>query len=415
LSPRTTAPAAARSLPWAAYAAIVISWLATRAYGVVSVDLTPWMLNDLDIYQGWLAPLHAGGFPVDDPAWQYPPGIAPLFLAAGSLAIDFRWAFTLVILSVDAAVMGVLLWAHARASDAGRSGAGGSLRGPWLWAVAGLLVGSIMFVRFDVVPTLFAVLAIVLAARPALSGVSSALGLTVKVWPALMLLVLPRRGLGRGVLAFAATAAVVLAAFGLVYDDSLSFVGNQQARGLQVESIGALPYELHSLFGGTVAFGLKYGSIQVLMSGTEAVGAALTIAGLVLLGLIAWWRLSGRLDAVPAGDVGLAVMLVSVATSRVYSPQFNVWLIGIGAAAMLDPATRQRVTVAVVIAISLVTQVVYPWSATQLVTGEVTGIGAQAVRVVLLVTAVVLGLRAIRRRPVARVAEGASTEPASAG
>jgi hypothetical protein len=391
LSPGTSVPVAARTLPWAAYAAVAITWLATRAYGVMSVDLTPWMLNDLDIYRGWLAPLRAGGFPVGDPAWQYPPGIAPLFLVAGALGIDFRWAFTLVILAVDGAVMAVLLWAHARS-------AAGSLRGPWLWALAGLLVGSIMFVRFDVVPTLFAVLAILLAARPALSGVASALGLTVKVWPALMLFVLPRRGLGRGLVAFAVTTAVVLGGYALLFRDSMSFVGNQQARGLQVESIGALPYEVHTLLGGTVAFGLKYGSIQVLMSGTEAVGAALSIAGLVLMGLVAWWRLSGRLDAVPPGDVALAVMLASVATSRVYSPQYNVWLVGIAAAALLDPATRQRAAVGLVIAISLVTQIVYPWSATQLVTGEVTGIGAQAVRVVLLITAVVLGLRAIGRR-----------------
>jgi hypothetical protein len=391
LSPGTSAPPAARSIPWAAYATIVITWLATRAYGVISVDLTPWMLNDLDIYRGWLAPLRGGGFPVGDPAWQYPPGIAPLFLTAGALAVDFRWAFTLVILAFDATLMAVLLSAHARASSR-------SLRGPWLWAAAGLVVGSIMFVRFDVVPTLFAVLAIVLAARPALSGMSAALGLTVKVWPALMLLVLPRRGLGRGVLAFVATAGAVLAAFWLLFDDSLSFIGNQQARGLQVESVGALPYEIYTLFGGTVAFGLKYGSIQVLMNGAEAVGAAFTIAGLLLLALIAWWRLSGRLEEVPAGDVAIAVMLVSVATSRVYSPQFNVWLVGIAAAALLDPRSRQRVTAGLVIAISVVTQVVYPWSATQLVTGEVTGIGAQAVRIVLLLTAVVLSLRAIRPR-----------------
>ncbi len=136
-----------------------------------------------------------------------------------------------------------------------------------------------MMVRFDVVPTLFAVVAVLLVARPLASGAAAALGLTVKVWPALMLFVLPRRSLPRGLAAFAVTAAVVMLAFTLLFDDSLSFLANQQARGLQVESVGALPYEIASLLGGEVAFGLKYGSIQVLMGGAETVGLALTVVG----------------------------------------------------------------------------------------------------------------------------------------
>ncbi len=79
------------------------------------------------------------------------------------------------------------------------------------------------------------------------------------------------------------------------------------------------------------------------MGGAETVGLALTVIGLALFALIAWWRLSGRLESVPPGDVALAVMLVSVATSRVYSPQFNVWLIGITAVMLLDPRSRLRV------------------------------------------------------------------------
>ncbi|MCX6433247.1 MAG: glycosyltransferase 87 family protein [Actinobacteria bacterium] len=388
-----------RSPAWAIYAVIAVAWLATRAFALMSVDMTPWMLNDLDIYAAWLPLLQDGAFPTGDPTWQYPPGIAPVFLIAGAIPTDFRWAFTLVILAADAAIMAALMRAHARR-------AGSSWRGLWIWALAGLIVGSIMMVRFDVVPTMFAVGAVLLVARPALSGVSTALGLTVKVWPALMLFVLPRRSLTRGVLAFIATAVVVLAAFGILTDNSLSFIGNQQARGLQVESVGALPYELFTLFGGQVAFGLKYGSIQVLMQGTEAVGLAMTVAGLALFALLAWARLSGRLESVPAGDVALTVMLVAVATSRVYSPQFNVWLVGLAAVALINAASRQRLVVTLVIGVSLLTQIVYPWSATQLVTGEPVAIIAQTLRIAGLMAAVVLALLAILRTPRAATREG---------
>lgn len=378
--------------PKSAYAAVALAWLATRVLAVVSVDMTPWMLNDLDIYQSWLPGLTDGTFPEADPTWQYPPGIGPFFLLAHSLPIDFRWAFTLAILLVDGVLMAALLVAHARRPEA-------SWRGPWLWAVAGLVVGSIMMVRFDVVPTLFAVVAVLVVSRPVLSGVSAGLGLMTKVWPALMLFALPRRALPRGIAGLAAATIVGLGAFALLTDHSLSFLANQQARGLQVEAVGALPYEVHAALGGEVAFGLKYGSIQVLMSGAETVGLVLTAIGLLVFGLLVWWRLSGRMEDARPGDVALAVMLVSVATSRVYSPQFNVWLVGLAAAAVLDRSSRQRVAVVLVIAISLLTQVVYPWSATQLVTGDAFTVTVQALRVLGLLVATVFALRAVLTRP----------------
>lgn len=390
----TTLPAAPTirtPLPFTAYACIVAAWLATRALAVLSIDMTPWMLHDLEVYTGWLPALSSGAFPVDDPTWQYPPGASLVFLGADLGSIDFRWSFTVLVLLVDAAILTTVLVAHRRTNAS-------SWRGPWVWALAGLIVGPIMLTRFDLVPTLFAVLAVTLVGRPALSGVSAALGFLVKVWPALMLLALPRSGLKKGALSFVVTAVVALAAFALLFDNSLSFLANQRDRGLQVESVAALPYLLHSLLGGEVAFGLQYGSIQVLMNGAELVGTIVTALGLVVFAIIAWWRLRGRLDDVPPGDVALTLMLVSVATSRVYSPQFNTWLVGLIAIALLARASRLSWPAGLVIAASLLTQVVYPWSATQLVHADTVTILVQTVRILLLVVAVALSLLAIGSR-----------------
>ncbi len=382
-----TSPPTATDAPsgGSAYALVALAWLSTRVMAVVSVGLTPWMLNDLDIYRSWSTGLSNGSFPVDDPTWQYPPGIAPLFLAAGSSPLDYRWGFTLAILAVDGLIMAALLWTHAHRPAT-------SWRGPWLWALAGIVVGSIMVVRFDVVPTLFAVGVVLLAARPVLAGVSAGLGIMAKVWPALMLLVLPRRSLPRGVIAAAVATGLMLTGFALLTDGSLSFIANQQARGLQVESVGALPYLLASLTGGDVEFGLQYGSIQVLAPGTEAVGLAATVVGFGLLALLAAWRFRGRLEQVAPGDVALTVMLVSVATSRVYSPQFNVWLVGLASVALLDRATRLRTVAGLVVAVSLLTQVVYPWSATQLVTADTLTVLVQSARIAGLLAATGLAL-----------------------
>jgi len=379
---------------WSVYALVAITWVATRVMAVVSVDMTPWMLNDLDIYLSWVPGLQSGVFPADDPTWQYPPGIGPLFVLAGSLGVDFRWGFTLVILAVDAALMAMLLVARARRSTA-------SMRGPWLWAAAGLVVGPIMVTRFDVVPTALAVLAVLLVARPILSGAAAALGAATKVWPAFMLIVLPRRSLPRGLLGFVITGATLLVAALVLGRDALSFLSNQQSRGLQVESVGALPYEVWSLLGNEVSFRYQYGSIQVDMAGAETVGLVVTVVGVLLLGGLLVARLAGRLEAAAPGDVALTVMLVSVATSRVYSPQFNVWLVGLAAVALLDSRTRLRAVVAIVVVVSVLTQVVYPWSATQLVSGDAFTIAVQALRIVGLILAAALGLRAILQRPTA--------------
>jgi hypothetical protein len=97
--------------------------------------------------------------------------------------------------------------------------------------------------------------------------------------------------------------------------------------------------------------------------------------------------------------VALVVMLVSVATSRVYSPQFNVWLVGLAAVALLDPRSRLRTVAALVVAVSILTQVVYPWSATQLVTADTVTVLVQALRITGLLAATALGLAAILRSP----------------
>ena len=377
--------------------AVMAVWVVTRMIALASIALTPRLLDDIDIFRGWLPYLRGAAFPTDDPKWQYPPAAGPLLLAPDAVHLDYAVAFALACLAADAAILAALLLAHRRRP-------GSSLRGPWLWAAAALVVGPIMFTRFDIVPTMAAVAFVLLAGRPALAGVSAAAGFVVKLWPALLLLALPRPATRRGLAAFTVTTVALMAVISLRFDGALSFIGNQSARGLQIESVGALPYELYSLGGGHVAYGLQYGSVQVLMTGAEAVATAIAGAGLLLILLIGWWRLTGRLESVPPGDVALAVVLVSVATSRVYSPQFNVWIIGVCAVALLSPRTRMAPVAALLVLVSLLTQWIYPWDPYGLTDADPKGVIVQGLRIVGLILATLWALRAIGRRPARRVA-----------
>lgn len=367
---------------------IIGVWVLTRVIALASIALTPRLLDDVDIYRGWLPYLRWAQFPLADEKWQYPPGAGPILLAPGSLSLNYAVAFALLCVLVDAAIMAVLLRAQARRPGAPRAGL-------WLWAVAGLVVGPIMFTRFDLVPALFAVAFIVLSARPALAGASAALGFVVKIWPVFLMIALPRRHWTRGAVSFAVTAAVVLLVITARFDRAWDFLGNQRARGLQVEATGALPYELFALVRGPMKSGLEYGSYQVLMPGAELVGTTLFAAGLLLTALIAWRRFTGRLDGVPVGDIALTLVLVSVATSRVYSPQYNVWIIAVAAAALLSARSRMRTVATLVVAVSIFTQVIYPWFPYDLMDGNLPVVIVQALRIGALAAATVLALRVI--------------------
>jgi hypothetical protein len=371
---------------------VVAGWALTRVLALLSILLTPRLLDDIDIFRGWLPALRGAGFPATDPKWQYPPGAGPLLLAPDALHVDYAVAFALLCLLADAAILAALLSTRARRP-------GSSWLGPWLWASAAVVIGPIMLTRFDIVPTLAAVVFILLVGRPALAGASAAVGFVIKLWPALLLLALPRPATRRGLIAFAATAAALLGLIALRFTGAFSFVGNQRSRGLQVESVGALPYEVYSLARRDVAYGLQYGSVQVLMSGAEAIATVIVVVGLLMIALIAWWRLSGRLDCVPSGDVALTVVLVSVATSRVYSPQFNIWIIGVCAAALLSRRTRMRRVAAVLIGVCLLTQWIYPWDPYGLVDADPKGVIVQGLRIAGLVVATYWAMRAIGARP----------------
>lgn len=364
---------------------IALTWLLTRILALGSIALTTRLLDDVWIYENWMHFLGHRAFPVFDPKWQYPPGAGAFLTVPHFFGGHYGVAFVSVMVVIDAGIMGALILARFRSPHV-------SWRGAWLWAVAAVVVGPIMFTRFDLVPTGFAIVAVLLVARPAMSSASSAFGLFAKVWPGLLILILPRPSLRRGVTSFLLTCVGLTVAFLVLFQNSFSFLHNQTSRGLQVESVGALPYVIYHLTGRVVDVHLSYGSMQVTMAGAEILGTALTVVGLLVIAGIAFWRLSGRLESVPAGDVGLALILVSLATSRVYSPQFNVWIIGMAGAALLSGATRMRRVAVILAAVSLLTQLVYPWFPSGLSDGSILIGLVQVLRIVGLVTATVMAV-----------------------
>ena len=379
--------------------ALVVTWVLSRLLllgtltGFVPYPDGPSVINDVKLYAEWSSLLVTGRFPIGDDMWQYPPGAGIVFALAALLGSNPVAAFAGIALACDLATLAVL-------AIAGRRRAVG-LNAAWAWVIGALLVGPVWLARFDLVPTLAAVVALVLIARPVWSGAAAAAGTLLKVWPGIMLIALPRRSLPKGILGFVLMSAAILAAVLVWSTGGVSFLGEQGARGLQVESVGALPFMVWNVVS-EVPTEFRFGAMEVDVAVTIPLGLAITLAGFAVLGLLGILRLLGRLESSAPVDVALVALLVSMVTSRVLSPQYSVWVVGVAAVTLLDPASRMRRVVWLLVPSILVTQVIYPYGYGSFLNGDWWAVLLQVVRVGLLVAATGIGLAIVLRQAFSR-------------
>jgi hypothetical protein len=124
--------------------------------------------------------------------------------------------------------------------------------------------------------------------------------------------------------------------------------------------MGVLPFLLGSLLGRQVSFVERNGNLELAISHAEVIGAALTIVGLAAIGLLAILRWAGRIPHLLPVDFVVVCVLILIATGRVFSPQYYVWLAGIFAIALLNPASRLRVPAGLIVVSAIAAQFVYP-------------------------------------------------------
>lgn len=369
-------------------------WLVTRglvliiAAGMMAHHDWKHIFDDLNVYAGWGEGLAEGRVPADDPMWQYPPLAAFVFGGIGLLGPQ-PWLFLLLFVAVDIAIS-VLL-----ARDAAR-------RNRWdgyaVWLAAPLLLGPILYGRYDSIPTLAAMAGLLALAVPLAAGAILAIGGGLKVWPAVMAVALSRRDWLRGALGAALATAAVIATAAWAFPGVISsFLGNGEARGLQTESVAALPFVWGRLFVGDqgIPEAFRYGSSEVGVPLADAIAPwliPLTAVGLLLLILA---RALGRLDHAPVADVAFVAILWLMVTSRVLSPQYNVWLVGMAALVWAAGSPRMRIATIPVAVTALAAQALYPFAYIDIIDGAVIGVTIQTVRIVALVTSMVLAVRAL--------------------
>ncbi|MFC0848022.1 glycosyltransferase 87 family protein [Streptomyces noboritoensis] len=386
------------------YAAVAATWLATRALmlyllvddsiGVGGVTGEVYVL-----YRQWYEQLTAGHFPYGDSTWQYPPGAGAVILAPSLLPfLTFFQAFVALTLAADALIAFALVRAGARA--------GGSPAGAWLW-VGGLpLLLHLPYGRYDVLVTAPAVAALLcVRRRPRLAGALAGLGALVKVWPALTLLGTPRGRTTRASWTSAlGAAAALLAVLALGFSHTLDFLRQQGNRGVQIESLGGTALQLAHLFAhwpGRVVY--RYGAMEFTgpyVSSVARLALALTAAAFCWLLL---WRVRAcRWTAATPADAALCAVLLFTVTSRVISPQYLVWLLGLAAVCLTSRQTSQRPVALLTLPAAALSALAFPTLYDEVMAGTAVGTSLMVLRNALLLGAALLSCRRLWTATVAR-------------
>ena len=106
-------------------------------------------------------------------------------------------------------------------------------------------------------------------------------------------------------------------------------------------------------------------------------------------------RLCGRLESASPADVLLTAVLTLMCTSKVLSPQYNLWIVGLMAACAIQPHPTFP-TVVRLLAISTVCgHLLYPWLYIPFQQGAALAVMVHTVRIVTLVAATILMWRSV--------------------
>ncbi|MEU9341183.1 glycosyltransferase family 87 protein [Streptomyces sp. NPDC048278] len=348
------------------------------------------------IYQGWYEVLRHGTFPLDDVTWQYPPAAALAILSPGLLPfLDYPTAFFVLACLADAVVLALLLYAGRRP--------GRTLRGAWVWVLGVPLLGPTVYSRYDLMVTAVAVAALLAGARhPRLMGALAGFGAMVKVWPALLLVGAVRR---RAWASAALTAGAVGTLFAVAMPGAFSFLTFQRDRGTEVESLGALVFHVARHYGWHGEVLLNYGSIEFLGPHVQAVSTAALLLTALAFGWLLLWRLSAvRFRSHTLADAAFTGVLMFTVTSRVISPQYMVWLVGLAAVCLCFRAGRMTLPAVLLLLAAFVTVLEFPVGFSHVVVSDWYGITLLALRNGLLVAATVTAARTLWRATVTETA-----------
>jgi uncharacterized membrane protein len=300
--------------------------------------------RDVHVYQGYAEKLLDGALPYRDVFVEYPPGAFAVFLPPTAFGADHYNAAFKALMAVCGAATIVLVALVLAELGASRRRIGVAVA---LLALAPIALGPISLNTYDAWPALLTVLALWLLLRGHDLLPFAVLGLAVsaKVYPLVLVplagwFVWRRAGAQRTVIALGVTvvvAAAVVAPFA-VYAPHGVFESfrSQATRGLQVESFGAsllLVLDKLGLYDAEVVRTTGVAGRNLTGGAADAVAAGLLVLEAVAVATV--WALYARArEARELLPVAFAAAVAGfLAFTKVFSPQYLVWLLPLVVAA----------------------------------------------------------------------------------
>lgn len=366
------------------------------------------------VYEPWSSAALAGGPIVGiTETWVYPQlALVPMLLAkilsvpliavmGVSEAYLIAWAVLVVVL--DAIAFAVLI---------GRSPSQPRRTAAWFWIAALLLLGPIALYRVDAITVPIAVIGgLWLTRRPAVAAALFTIGAWIKIWPGALLVaaVVASRSRMRVLLTAAAVTASIIALLFLCGADVeiFGFLTEQTGRGLQIEAVAATPFLWLAAVGSArIEYSFEILTFQIDAQGSDAVGAVLTplmavlVVAITVIGAAKATRGASFARLFP--PLALALVATLIVLNKVGSPQFQTWLIAPVILWLVLDRTRATTPALIVLALCALTCLVYPLNYDALLRAEALPIAILSLRNVLLVVALVVGIRALVRVPAHR-------------
>jgi Glycosyltransferase family 87 len=327
-------------LRWRATAAALVCALHLALFVPTIGDWSSILIND---FAPQAQAIKDGDLPYRDQDIEYPPLSVPILIAPVYLddsTQGFVDGFMWEMIAFDLAI--IVLIALALPGDARRVLPAIGIYTVGVVVLSGAVLdpslidtGPLILARFDLVPALF-VLAAVLVRDRSRSATWSALlsiGATIKAFPLLLYPALargernPRRVIVAGAIPLLLCAVAVL----VMGDEFGSAIVYHTERPVQVEALAASSFEVAHVLGVSgISTVVGHGGFELSASGTEiarwisvVIGAAIYI----LLVAAGWRSRASNLELVTA------LLAVLVVFSPVLSPQFLLWLLPLSACA----------------------------------------------------------------------------------
>jgi glycosyl transferase family 87 len=325
---------------WRATAAALVCALHLAVFVPTIGDWSSVLLND---FAPQAQAIKGGDLPYRDQAIEYPPLSIPVLIAPAYIDdstrgfVDgFMWEMLIFDLGM------VVLIAAALPGDAKRVLSALGIYTVGVVILSGVVLdsslidtGPLALDRFDLVPALF-VLAAVLARDRGKSAAWSGLlsiGVAIKAFPLFLYPALLRGEPNLRRVAIAGVIPLLLCAVAVLVmgDEFGSAITYHTQRDLQVESLAATPFEVaHALGKSGVSSVVGHGGFEIRASGATAarwLWVVVGAAGYVWLVLAGWRSKASNLALVTA------LLTILVVFAPVLSPQFLLWILPVSACA----------------------------------------------------------------------------------